>query len=484
MKLKALIILTLAISATSAMAQNEDDAIRYSNIVPMGTAKFISMGGAMGAIGGDMSAITINPASAGVYRTDQISLSPMWTTDKVSAKYYDTNTSASTSSFKFSNAGVVTTFPAEHNLGCVSFTMGLVYNRMANLEGGYTVKGNNDQSSMLDKEVDDFNADVWDGNQFYKADLFVYDSARNKYFNDYELVGRYNAFQRKSVSTRGSIGEYDITLGLNFNNKWYLGGSLNIMRINYRQVSKYTEVPNIYNFAFIDFIVTDEFSTTGGGVNMKLGLIGWLNDNVRVGAAFHTPTILTLSDDYGTRVQSNVYYYDDYGEYNKYSENESNGGVDWNLTLPAKFIGSVALVSSEHGMLDIDCEVVNYSSTVLDDANDYIGNEYDDLNDRISDIYRTTVNVRVGGEVTFGPAVARAGFGFYGSPYKSGYENASANKLVYSVGMGWRSQHASIDLGYSLTTQKETTYLYGFDDSAASLKRKNGNLALTFGVRF
>ena len=80
--------------------------------------------------------------------------------------------------------------------------------------------------------------------------------------------------------------------------------------------------------------------------------------------------------------------------------------------------------------------------------------------------------------------MARAGFGFYGSPYKSSYENSKANRLVYSVGLGWRSQHASLDLGYSLSTLKSTTYLYGFDDSAASLKRKTGALALTFGIRF
>ena len=68
------------------MAQNEDDAIRYSNIVPMGTAKFISMGGAMGAIGGDMSAISINPAGLGVYRNNQFSFTPMWNTEKAEAE--------------------------------------------------------------------------------------------------------------------------------------------------------------------------------------------------------------------------------------------------------------------------------------------------------------------------------------------------------------------------------------------------------------
>ena len=483
MNAKILPILALTISATTAMAQNEDDAIRYSNIVPQGTAKFVSMGGAMGAIGGDMTAITINPAGVGVYRSDQISISPTWKSEKVSAKYYGTNAKSNTSSFKFSNLGLVSTFPGGDGFGCISFNMGMAYNRTYNFVGGYTVKGYNSQSSMLDKEVDDFNADVWDGNLFYNADLFAYDSTSRKYYNDYELAGEYGANQRKSVSTSGSMGEYSFLLGLNINNAWYLGGSFNIVRINYRQVSKYAEEPDIDGFALNDFTVTDEFTTFGGGLNMKLGLIGWLNENLRVGAAFHTPTIMSLCDDYGTRVESNVWYNDENGEFISYSDKKSNGGVDWSLTLPAKFIGSVALVSP-HGMLDIDCEVVNYSMTSLDDTDDYIGNEYDDLNDRIADIYHTTVNLRVGGEMMMGPAVARAGFGFYGSPYKSDYENSSAHKMVYSVGLGLRSQIASLDLGYSLTTQKETSYLYGFNDSAASLKRKTGVLALTFGMRF
>lgn len=483
MKLKIISILALTISATTVMAQNEDDAIRYSNIVPQGTAKFISMGGAMGAIGGDMTAITINPAGVSVYRNDQISLSPTWKSEKVSAKYYGTNAKSNTSSFKFSNLGLVSTFPGGDGFGCISFNMGITYNRTYNFVGGYTVKGYNDQSSMLDKEVYDFNNDVWDGNPFYCADLFAYDSASHKYYNDYELAGEYGADQRKSVSTSGSMGEYSFLLGLNINNAWYLGGSFNIVRINYRQISKYTEEPDIYNFALNDFTVTDEFSTFGGGLNMKLGLIGWLNENLRVGVAFHTPTILNLSDDYGTRIESNVWYNDESGNFISKSDKESKGGVDWNITLPTKIIGSVAYVSPK-GMLDLDCEVINYSSTTLDDTDDYIGNEYDDLNDRIADIYHTTVNLRVGGELMMGPAVARAGFGFYGSPYKSSYENSSSHKFVYSAGLGLRSQIASLDLGYSLTTQKETSYLYGFYDSAASLKKRIGVLALTLNFRF
>ena len=488
MKTKILATLTLALAASVSVAQNEDDAIRYSNIVPLGTAKFISMGGAMGAIGGDETAVTINPAGIGVYRNNHLSISPMWTYDKTAAKYYGTNTFANTGSFKCSNVGIISSLPTNSD-GLESVSFGFTYNRLANFDGGYTAKGYNDVSSMLDKEVDDFNADVWSGNVFLKSDLFIYDSAAHKYFNDYENIGNiYGSEQRKNVSQSGSLSEYSFLLGANINNNWYLGGSLNIVRVNYKQSSKYTEIPDLEavgnDFAIDNFVVSDEFWTEGGGVNLKLGVIGWLNDNLRVGAAFHSPTILSLTDDYGTSVESAVWYTDSEGEFINTQKNGQTGLVDWRMTLPAKYIGSFAFVAPEHGMIDVDCEIINYKSTYLDDDSDYVGNEFDDLNSRISEIYRTAVNVRVGSEILLGPAVARAGFGFYGSPYKSGYANSSANKLAYSVGLGYRSQHASIDFGYSLTTQKRTAYLYSYETSETSLKCKQSNIVLTLGFRF
>ena len=486
MKNRILPLIVLTISAMTAMAQNEDDAIRYSNVVPMGTAKFISMGGAMGAIGGDMSAISINPASVAVYRNNQISLTPMWSTEKSKTKYYGTTTNANSSDFKFSNVGIVSVFPTYEDAGFISFSAGIGYNRTANFDGGYVAKGYNDMSSMLDKEFNDFIDGPQLGSPFYKSDLIWYDTTANKYTTDYIYADAHGANQHKSVSTSGSLGEYNFSLGFNINNKFSIGGSMNVVRVDYRQLSKYTETPDIEAFAINDFTVTDEFTTHGGGVNLKLGVIGWLTDYIRFGAAFQTPTILNLSDDYGTCVESNIWWTDnETGKW--FIDNKKNkvcGGFDWELTLPAKILGSVAFVLPQRGMIDIDCEVVNYSTTSLDDDDNVIGNEYDDLNDQIADIYRTTLNLRVGGELTFGPMVARCGFGFYGSPFKSSYENSSANRMVYSLGVGYRTQHFSLDVGYSLSSRKSTQYLYGYTNSASSLKTKNSALAMTFGMRF
>ena len=499
MKTKILTIAVLTLSATMAMAQNEDDAIRYSNVVPMGTAKFISMGGAMGAIGGDMSAISINPAGLGVYRNDQFSFTPMWNAEKSESKlwYIDNgtkqtnpSTKTNTTDFRFANVGLVTVFPTDPDMGLVSFSTGIYYNRIANFAGGYVAKGNNAVGSMLDKEVDEFNDGENGGKIFFRSYLFRYDSLDRKYYNDYEWVGRYGSDQRKSVATSGSMGEYCFALGFNINNKYYLGGSLNIVRVNYKQVQDYYEKPDFDDIDLVDFNVTDEFITSGGGVNMKLGVIGWLNDYVRFGASFQTPTILNLSDDTGALVESNVIDWipnEDGTEYYssplKGSANE-NDGWDWDLTLPSRFTGSLAFVVPQRGMFDIDCEVVNYSATNLDDTDGLIKNDYADLNNRIADVYRTTLNLRLGGELTFGPVVARGGLGFYGSPYKSGEANSSASRKVFSLGMGYRTQHFSFDVGYSFASHKHTAYLYKYDYCGADLKTKNSALAMTFGFRF
>ena len=175
---------------------------------------------------------------------------------------------------------------------------------------------------------------------------------------------------------------------------------------------------------------------------------------------------------------------DTYSPYTLNGSAKTNGTMDWNLTLPSRFTGSLAFVAPGRGMIDIDCDIVNYSATNLDDDDEYIGNEYADLNDRIADIYRTTVNVRLGGELTFGPVVARGGLGFYGSPYKSGEVNSSASRKVFSLGLGYRTQHFSFDMGYSLASRKHTAYLYKYDYCGADIKTKNGALAMTFGFRF
>ena len=482
--MKKILLLMLCATSMYGMAQNTDDAIRYSNVNPLGTAKFISMAGASGALGADFSSITINPAGLAIYRTDQISVSPEWTKVKVKGSYNGNINNATKNSFNMSNIGFASVFQTGNETGCKSVNFSFSYNRTANLYRNTLISGYNDISSELDGEVAAFNNYFDEGNVFYKADLFIYDSIEGKYYNDYQLADRYGATQTKSIRSSGSVGEYSFALGANFNESFYFGGSVNIVRINYEQTQKYSEASDDEEFDLQSYSVTDYFQSLGRGLNMKLGLIYWLNENVRFGAAFHTPTIIDMSDDYSTRVESAVWYPTNGSTYELQQQTaKSRGGFDWNLTLPGKFVGSAAFVFPNIGLVDVDCEVIDYSATSMesDDGDD---DNMDLVNNAISDIYHTTVNLRIGGELSLNALALRAGFGYYGSPYVSSEANKSASQQVYSLGLGWRGPNAYFDFGYNIAAKKEKHFLYDDVSTMASLNSKQSNVVFTIGFKF
>jgi len=476
--MKKILLLLFIGSATIGMAQNENDALRYSNIVPSGTAKFTSMSGAMGAVGGDLSAMTINPAGLAIYRKNLISASPVWSKAKVKSKYYDNSKTANKNKVKMSNIGFVSVFPTGNESGCKSVNFSFAYNQTGNLYRNVAISGYNGTTSILDGEVEWFNENRDENYALNKAGLFVYDSTTNQYYNDYYLADSYGAEQSKSIRSSGNVGEYTIALGANFNESFYFGGSVNIVHVNYEQTQKYSETPDDKNLYLQGFDITDYFQSIGTGVNVKLGFIYWLNDIIRFGAAVHTPTIMDMSDDYYTEVEANIL--SDDGSQVYLNGGYESGDYDWDLTMPGKFVGSAAFVFRNIGLIDVDCEVIDYSGALLDD---FDGN-FESVNDKISDIYRTAVNLRVGGELSMGILALRAGFGYYGSPYVSSHINSSANKYVYSFGVSKRGENAFFDCGYAISTCKDKHSLYNDDSAVASIKSKYSNLVFTIGFKF
>ena len=65
------LILTFPLSINS---QNLQEILNISVDKPNGTARFESMGGAFGALGGDLSAINVNPASSSVFNDNEYGL--------------------------------------------------------------------------------------------------------------------------------------------------------------------------------------------------------------------------------------------------------------------------------------------------------------------------------------------------------------------------------------------------------------------------
>ncbi len=80
---------------------------------PFGTARFAAQGGAIGALGGDLSAAQVNPAGLGFYRSSEFSVSPSFYWVNTSSDYLGSVSDDSRLRFTMGSMGYV----GAHNTG-------------------------------------------------------------------------------------------------------------------------------------------------------------------------------------------------------------------------------------------------------------------------------------------------------------------------------------------------------------------------------
>lgn len=477
MKKYILIAVVFAFSL-GAWAQNEQDALRYSQTYVGGTARTLSMGGAFGALGGDFGALSINPAGVGLFRQSEFSITPTFNTNKTEASYLGSNVSDSQYKAGLNQFGfvvpIISKNKMEENSNTIVFGFG--YNKLRDFTNNYTMQAINNTNSLVDEFVYTANMyDDWDpftDELAWETYLIDYDSLAGVFYSDFDVSG-YGQNQRRTVSTSGGINEYSFTLGANLSHKLYVGGSLGIQRAEYDEVWIHTESdPNDIIDYFEEFTFRNSLYTTGRGLNLKLGFIARPVEWLRVGGAVHTPTFFKMKDDFTSEMYTDLadgeptHEYEAYGEYN------------YEITTPFKAIGSLGFVIKQMGIISVDYEYVDYSTARLN------GNDYDffDENQEVSNRYKATSNLRLGGEYHIGPVFFRAGYALYGSPYVSGEPNEDMVYTAVSGGLGYRTSGFYIDLGVVKSGFDQKYYIYNqnFADIASSRTR----VMATVGFRF
>lgn len=466
----------------SAIAQNDIDAMRYSLLTFGGTARFASMAGSMGALGGDISTLSFNPAGIAIFKKTEISITPSFFSQTTSSTYSGTNSSDNKLNFNFGNIGLVATFildPAKNN-GWESANFGFGYNRTNNFHNRMSIVGDNKTSSLLDSYVAAAN-----GNPSSSFDQFSTGLAWQTWlinpvdtsgsFNYNHVITNYGERQKKSSVTKGSMGETVLSFGGNYKNRVFIGATLGIIKERYVDETIYEETDEkdtINNFK--SFKYTQNLTTTGSGINFKLGVIVKVTDWLRLGGAFHTPTALSLKDAYNNKMSSDL----DHGVH--YDTISPLGSYDYRLTTPFRAIGSIGFIINKVALINVDYEYVDYSFAELH-ADAGVFNE---VNQTIHSKYAPANNIRIGGEYRLDPFAFRAGYALYGSPFNGG-ENANANRSSYTAGVGYRKSNYFIDFAYVLTKYKEFNYLYDSPKvTAVENNFKNSSYMVTFGLRF
>ncbi|HRG29336.1 MAG TPA: hypothetical protein PLJ00_15670 [Chitinophagales bacterium] len=484
------------------VAQSDVDALRYSTLDFGGTARSLGSGNAYGALGGDMSSFSMNPAGIGIYRGSEFVLTPGLLSINSESSYFGTNTVEDKYKFTINNAGIVfaSVKRGKENAtsGWVTGAFGISYNRLANFNSSVLYTGYNEGSSLLNSYVDYLNAnggtnpgDVFDKDPFgaglaWETYLINPSGADS---TQYFPVVEGNVQQTKSIATQGGIGETAITFGGNYGNRLYVGATIGIPHISYIVSSVYTEsdVNGEYD-NFESFTLTDVSETYGTGINAKLGLIYRINDNLRLGAAVHSPTLYGLNDNYISSMSSNL---EGDGEY---EFDSPIGEFSYELVTPWRVIGSAAVTIKKIGFISAEYEFVDYSESSFNfnrtfDAGDI---SYENtINTNIDTKYGAASIIRLGGELTYDVFRFRGGYIMSSSPFNDGIaaDGADFAKNTWTAGLGIKEDDYFIDLAFAHSNTKEYDIQYVYDNGAgvnqgATIDKTFNNFLLSFGFRF
>jgi hypothetical protein len=510
MKHFLLSILVLGGFANSIFAQAELDAYKMARNDLKGTARSVSMGGAFGALGGDVSGIAVNPAGIGVYKSSEITATASLNNNQSKAVLGANELKDNKFSFKFDNMSYVGVFPINSNdVPFINF--GFSYNRLKNFDRRVAMSGNNMETSITDYMA--YRAGNTDPNKLTGNDvfwsgadwlgIFGYNSylinPNSSGFYDSDLAPNENVNNHLRLYEEGSISSYDFNIGTTISDVVSLGLTLAVTDIDYYLKANYSEQFG----AGGNFDMENILNTKGSGFQVKVGTIIKPVQQLRIGVSYHSPTWYEMSDGYSA------------GTYSNRKGKEQNLSSDWmnfdyNYRTPDKWVFSLAGIIGKYAILSADYEITNYGNMTLSYTDGWaLDNGY--TNERISSVFKTSSTLRVGAEVRFSPRFSgRVGYSWVESPFDKSVVDGNAEIITagsmphftidgstnyFTYGLGYKfTPSFYADVAFVLRNQKDDLYSFskvpnadgsiGLNSTPAKLTTNTFGGVFTLGYRF
>ncbi len=475
-----------------AMAQNEEDILRASFHNSFSTARSAGMGGAFGALGADFSSLNTNPAGLALYRRGDFNFTLDIGGKSNSTDFYGNSADGSDAFFKINSLGFVNVQENDNpRVKKVAFGLGL--NRTANFHETLSIQGPHN-NSLLDVFADQAQGvnynNIYDQapiNSILAWDAFLIDTISNtedQYLANYPVgVSEHDI----TVERGGGINELSFGIAANLSDRFYLGGSMGIPFLNYEYdlIHKESAINSNPSPAAIDkvsFEFTDNLNVEGIGFNIKLGALLKVNDRLRIGGAYHSPTFYSVSETYGRNIRADF-------DGQVIEPDEFFGSYDYRIRTPMRLMINGAYVAGKSAVISADYEFTDYSTGRLNAPN--IGGDgytFDLENGTAQEVYRKTHNVRVGTEIRLAKAYrARLGARYAQSPYAEGVlpDDAAGPIIDFTTGFGYRYDAFYFDLAAIYTATNSTFFPYNANYvDAASIDATRFNVMAAVGWRF
>lgn len=461
----------------SLWAQNQTnyDALKLTSSEVHGTARFMSLGGSMGAVGGDASTLFYNPAGLGVYRSSEMTFTG-------NAQWNNTNFGGNTSTntrLSLDNGSYIVTWDTQRKKGLRFLNFGFSYNRKKSFFRKGYYSGNKDYSitEFLAAysggiDSDDFGRRPYANNEIGWNSIMSWDAylmdptlIGDNYTSYYDKIGNGDVADNISFTERGFNNEFAFSIGGNFNDIVYWGMSF---------ICDYTEYSNntSYEEIFSDnssLLKSNSYSMNATGFTYKLGVILKPLDWLRIGAAFHTPTWYKMYDWADASITYNIKDTPAGTESGKVYPPQSSHGSAL-VSGPLQAMASLGFIINEYGFINIDYQYANNRDIRLEDV---YGKDLIEMNNQIHSTTKDTHTLRIGIEAKPTEELSIRLGGGYTSP--SMYDDAMRiyyandvrtdtdfynDKGSYHIsgGIGYRFGRHSIDLGYVYQTYMSDYY--------------------------
>ena len=456
--------LTFLFCNTGLFAQgNEIDAYNISNTGLGGTARSISMGGAFGALGGDLSVISSNPAGLGIYRSSEISGTLDFSVSNTSTNWSGLSTNKSKAHLAPNNFGVELYFPTSSG-GIRNWNLGFSYNRVKNFNRNYSMENNGQPFSISSYIATRATNAFEDGNGYSgipEYDLLyekgVYDPYNNSGLGGHWLSilgyesgmhdnmvngtdgvyqssfgeidknsGRWKAYSPGksflSVAESGAIDEYNLGFGMNISDFMFFGASVSVMDINYKYRSGYEEFFDKDNGKKDNLYLNNWLNTEGTAASVNVGVIMNLQ-MLRLGVAYNSPRWYDLTDYYDAHggTYNSAYIDEDPMMENSTPENSYS---EYQFRTPEKWIFSGAVILGRSALISADYEIMNYGKMKYSVDKYLNGSLVQATNDYINEDYTLAHTFKIGAEIKINPQFAvRAGYMIQTSPMRNQLAN-------------------------------------------------------------
>lgn len=538
MKNRYFLFATALMIAMSANAQETYENAKLVGEDLNGTARYVGMGGAMEALGADISTIGTNPAGLGLFRHSNLSVSggllmqsngkEFTNGNKTNASFdqiggvYSTRTGAkSFLNFGF-NYHKGKNF--DYILNAANSLNGSSQNKQSFIKG---LLGDEGRGGFFIDRDPKTNANVGYSDLNKKSNAYTFSQIDYLYWNtliptnnpvkpyDYDGGNDYT-FNR---AHNGYIGNYDFSVSGNLNDRVYLGVTFGIKDVHYNAYSEYSE--NLVSGARAS--VADNRSITGSGFDVTAGVIVRPIESspFRIGAYVKTPTWYDLT----TSNTTSLIDYRNYGAAN--NSKYVNNSYDFKIWTPWKFGFSLGHTIGSSLALGATYEYEDYSriNTRINDGGyiDYwTGSYYDSsiadtqMNNHTREVLKAVSTLKLGVEYKPTTNLAlRAGYNYVSPMYVSdgqkdpglsslGTSYASATDYTnwkatnrFTLGIGYQIDKFNIDLAYQYSSQSGDFYPFSnvknininsttYNNIATGTKVKNdkSQLLLTLGYRF